>query len=246
MQTKHQVDCEVDCSHSHSAHKDPVADEALAEEERQQQEDGVDHCQWEHLTRVAGQHNSLDCCAYQVATDSTNRLQEETAQPSLGANQEDLGVFFLAIPEAERVDCETVEHKREDDSYACDEVELVCEREVTGQSQLGEAVEGQPHNVGLRDHHKQTPPHQRGFEVEVDFPEGLAVLVQNVQHKQQYPQEEEEQGVEEKVRLVSFLRRVEEVDSCGILLVVGSQQLPVLEVHASLYGVLIDVLEKWE
>lgn len=67
-----------------------------------------------------------------------------------------------------------------------------------------------------------------------------------MQHKKQYPQEEEDQSVEEKIRLISFLRRVGEVDSCGILLMVGSQQLPVLEVFVSLYGILIDILEKWE
>ena len=59
------------------------------------------------------------------------------------------------------------------------------------QSYLYQAVECEFHDVGLYNHHEQTPPHQTGFEFEVDFVQAAAVSTEDTQHEEQNPQKHE-------------------------------------------------------
>ena len=69
-------------------------------------------------------------------------------------------MFLLAVPKAERVDCETVEDESEHDNEAHDWVEFVEEAKVDQQLDLDETVEGEFHDVRFDDHDEQTPPNE--------------------------------------------------------------------------------------
>ena len=188
----------------------------------------------------------LHCCSEEVAGDRAQRLDEKTAQSAFSADEEDFGVFLLAVAETKGVDCETVEDENEDDGGACRGVDFVGETEVAQQLDLDEAVEGEFHDVGLNDHHEQTPPNQRGPEAAVDSLEEAAVPSQNLHKEQERFRGQEQKCVEEEVGLVGVLGGVGQVDASGVAFVVGPEQRPVLEVGVLLDGVGSDLLDEAE